>query len=1008
MSTIETNKTEEKKSEFTKMEELYNKIENIYSKTINTLQAIDYDLFGYENLDDYKDDIIEKLLELENKYFQSKSMNSLIMPWGHKDNTISQSNDDTYKDGMIEVCCAILLCTSGLRRHRVSTNKAIDRVTRYIKYIRENERDLREDKWDLYKVLRKSLDTAEFPYRISGRYSRYLICSTPCDIDAFIRKLHELKEAGEDIRENPKNPFNYIYNTWYEIDQTEIIREANTYTAVENDKYIKRMSDMLYRNEAIYTILFFEVHGPLRTRYMRDTERITKSEYFRYMQYKAQVMFSNASDDQRTRLTHSLEVAFSAKTIAKQLGCNWELVEAAAMGHDLGHVPFGHQGEEALDECLHKAWAGRFSHALQSVRVLGYLANHAFIHTTFGVNGLYISRPVLECVLKHDTDNLLHDIRKPSWRLQYTGWRETLIGNKYSEEDFKYSEQEFANGVTIGGLESQIVYWADKISYASHDWEELTNNHIIEKMASDVERILKDMHQLRHITYAQTGYRKQVREIKTEIDIIRFIRDYIERIRSGLIIESVVKQKGSENSEDKVFPDESEEQHIIETFKPDKSLYTKAIGKQKHKERCFSIGRIENSDMSLSPLVCFLDGLNYIITNHIETDNTFVRLFTKEQYKLIYDFFFLCHNLIYITGVYPKAYKKTDDIELRLCRYMAEINGREMTKALITHIISASRKEIKAQAKIADYKQKNFNEDYILNLCFESFNTVDKKGFKDCGFDNVNSLASARDELAKYGYFVPNTDLQYDFPNGKHDTKKLKKCFKKVLQSKMLIKLPKHILDANNHIAAFVYKYYIGSERVRAMKNKAHMIIKQIFEFYMEHPSMLPEDKIQNIDKDTQRLCTLYADFVEKPVRNDAKPEYQKKLLVLEYLLERLDEKSRAEIANEIVEGKEQSLSIKKLLGKLTSTESLFTYNRQRDYGGKEFYFLLKKWNDVITPSRMKDRTVYDFDEYYNVCRHIAQARVIADYIASMTERFAEKKYTEIISSQATWTTALL
>jgi predicted deoxyguanosinetriphosphate triphosphohydrolase len=930
----------------------------------------------------------------------------LIKPWGHKDNTILNSDVPNYKENMMRVYCAILFCTSGLRRHRVSSNTAISRVTEYIKYIRETE-----DKKELYKILRISLDTAEFPYREGGVYSRLLICYPPKDIKGFIDELSKPDENEQDTTDEEE-----LRKKEEKKEERRLRKEKFEYickiNGIKSD--IPKMEEMLYRNEAIYAILFFEVHGPLRTRYMRETERIVKSEYFRYMQYKAQVMFNNASDDQRTRLTHSLEVAFSAKTIAKQLGCNWELAEAAAMGHDLGHVPFGHQGEEALDECLHKAWAGRFSHALQSVRVLGYLANHSFIHSAFGVNGLYISRPILECVLKHDTDNLLHDIRKPSWRLQYNGWREALIGiNRIPKEgnesekgtEIKFSEEEFNNGVTLGGLESQIVYWADKISYASHDWEELTNNRIIEKMADDVEKILKDMHQLRHITHAREGNRIPVSDITNELDVIRFIRDYIERIRSGLIITSATVDKTA-TRENQTEENQTEEDRIIKTFNHSNELFEyyerkdsdKEKDKIKDKDRCFSYNRIINKDTDKSPLVCFLDGLYFIIKNYVDKNNEFVSLFTKEQYKLIYDFFFLCHNLIFITGVYPKAYKKTDDIVIRLRRYMAEINGREMTKSLIPQLIRASREVIRDQLK----ENKKFDEAFILKKCMESFYDINEEAFDVSDFPNVKSLASARKELAKYGYFVPNTNLQYKFPNDKLDTKKLKKCFKNELQSKMMIKLPVDILKANNHIADFVYKYYIGSERVRAMKNKAHMIIKQIFEFYMGHSDMLPEEKIQLIDKEAQNFCTLRDDFYG----SDGKTKYSNRLLVIQYLLERLDESSMVSLGKIAIEKIEEYSHLIRLLEVLTDSDSQFNYEKQRDYGGKEFYNLLVKWYKKAIHSELKDHTIYDLEEYYNVCRHIAKARVIADYIASMTERFAEKKYTEIVSSQASWTTA--
>ena len=107
----------------------------------------------------------------------------------------------------------------------------------------------------------------------------------------------------------------------------------------------------------------------VRTCYQRDTDRIVHSKSFRRLMHKTQVFLRPEGDHYRTRMTHTLEVARIARTITRALGLNEDLCEAIAMGHDLGHTPFGHAGEAALTRCLGKP----FRHNEQSLRVVDVL-----------------------------------------------------------------------------------------------------------------------------------------------------------------------------------------------------------------------------------------------------------------------------------------------------------------------------------------------------------------------------------------------------------------------------------------------------------------------------------------------------------------------------------------------------------------------------------------------------------------------------------------------------------
>jgi len=118
-----------------------------------------------------------------------------------------------------------------------------------------------------------------------------------------------------------------------------------------------------------------EVECSLRTPFQRDRDRIVHSKSFRRLKHKTQVFISPEGDHYRTRLTHTLEVAGIARTISRALRLNEDLTEAIALGHDLGHTPFGHAGETVIDRMAVRLGAGRFEHNEQSARVVELLEN---------------------------------------------------------------------------------------------------------------------------------------------------------------------------------------------------------------------------------------------------------------------------------------------------------------------------------------------------------------------------------------------------------------------------------------------------------------------------------------------------------------------------------------------------------------------------------------------------------------------------------------------------------
>jgi dGTPase len=137
-----------------------------------------------------------------------------------------------------------------------------------------------------------------------------------------------------------------------------------------------------------------EAAPPYRSEYQRDRDRIVHSTAFRRLVYKTQVFVNHEGDLYRTRLTHSLEVAQIARTIARALNLNEVLSEAICLAHDLGHTPFGHAGQDALNACMREF--GGFEHNLQSLRVVDVLEEH---YAEF--DGLNLTFECREGILKH-------------------------------------------------------------------------------------------------------------------------------------------------------------------------------------------------------------------------------------------------------------------------------------------------------------------------------------------------------------------------------------------------------------------------------------------------------------------------------------------------------------------------------------------------------------------------------------------------------------------------------
>ncbi|MGK2285808.1 deoxyguanosinetriphosphate triphosphohydrolase [Pedomonas sp. V897] len=179
--------------------------------------------------------------------------------------------------------------------------------------------------------------------------------------------------------------------------------------------------------------------SPGRTAFQRDRDRIIHSTAFRRMKHKTQVFVSVDGDHYRTRLTHSLEVAQIARSIARRLGLDEDLTEALALAHDLGHTAFGHAGEEALADKM-AAWGG-FDHNANTIRIVTRLE-----HRYVAFDGLNLTWETLEGLAKHNGP-----VANPPWAL----------AEYVAEHDLELD--------TYASLEAQVASLSDDIAYNTHD-----------------------------------------------------------------------------------------------------------------------------------------------------------------------------------------------------------------------------------------------------------------------------------------------------------------------------------------------------------------------------------------------------------------------------------------------------------------------------------------------------------------------------------------------------------
>ncbi len=242
-----------------------------------------------------------------------------------------------------------------------------------------------------------------------------------------------------------------------------------------------------------------------RSDFQRDRDRVIHSTAFRRLEYKTQVFVNHEGDLFRTRLTHSIEVAQLTRSISRALGLNEDLAEAIALAHDLGHTPFGHAGQDALNACM-KAYGG-FEHNLQSLRTVDLLEEH---YAAFdGLNLMYETR---EGVLKHCS-------RPNAEQLGEIGKR-------------------FLDG-TQPSLEAQLANLADEIAYNNHDVDDGLRSGLITLEQLDEVPVFADHRRAVEARWPGLSGRKLIHEtIRRMVDSMAL--DLIAQTRRNIVDAGVV------------------------------------------------------------------------------------------------------------------------------------------------------------------------------------------------------------------------------------------------------------------------------------------------------------------------------------------------------------------------------------------------------------------------------------------------------------------------------------
>tara|TARA_A100000164_G_scaffold47774_1_gene36452 strand:- start:1361 stop:2491 length:1131 start_codon:yes stop_codon:yes gene_type:complete len=245
---------------------------------------------------------------------------------------------------------------------------------------------------------------------------------------------------------------------------------------------------------------YAENKNNLRSPYQRDRDRIVHSTAFRRLKHKTQVFVNTTDDHYRTRITHSLEVAQIARTLAKYFKLNEDLCETLSLAHDLGHTPFGHAGEEALNDCM--SHYGGFDHNIQTIRIVTLLENKYY-----NFKGLNLTFETLDGLIKHNG---------PVYNLHRF---DNILGKNFFKNKINF--------INSPSLEAQIASISDDIAYNSHDLEDGLRAKLFN---------LKDLKNLPILNLILKKHNTKFKKFSQDLILRQIIRDIINEMVKDIIL----------------------------------------------------------------------------------------------------------------------------------------------------------------------------------------------------------------------------------------------------------------------------------------------------------------------------------------------------------------------------------------------------------------------------------------------------------------------------------------
>jgi dGTPase len=284
--------------------------------------------------------------------------------------------------------------------------------------------------------------------------------------------------------------------------------------------------------------IYPEPLSSLRSPYQRDRDRVIHSTAFRRLKHKTQVFVNTTGDHFRTRITHSLEVAQIARTLAKHFNLNEDLCETLSLSHDLGHTPFGHAGENILNECMDLY--GGFDHNIQTLRIVNVLENKYY-----NFKGLNLTLETIDGLVKHNGP------------VKDTSKLDKILGKNFFKNKINYTKNT--------SLEAQLASISDDIAYNSHDLEDGLKANLYS---------VDDLKNIPILSQVIKKHKKFIKKKGIDLAIRQIIRDIINEMVNDIIVNTKKKIKIKKI---KTIKDVYNENDLIVTFSKKMNLFDMSI-----------------------------------------------------------------------------------------------------------------------------------------------------------------------------------------------------------------------------------------------------------------------------------------------------------------------------------------------------------------------------------------------------------------------------------------------